>query len=406
MKTQNLKQKTSKGVKEKAPYLQETRNKESTECSKMGNRLHVSKHHDRRTTAMAYKNQRTESTVHKDADLVKHSTNLPSYLQCGGKSGNIHENTFDFGVLDWNLLENWKSNFNTKPSSISSNNPPQEIKSPNLQAFLHLTMKNDIPFFKLIVKNTNGFLIATVKKLPSLKDDSSLTYTFYSVHEIKKTIVGHMKISSSYRAEFSGLERDLFVVRESVMYGPDFGESELSAIIVKNTSKENYGGLGKSKSTVVVLPGDIHSVPKSGHPSSLIDRWKSGGVCDCGGWDIGCESRVLVNQSELTEISSQSTSDSLHLYYQGSRKEKCDFSLAWVENGVFSLEYNESMSLLQAFSICVAVVSSQNLTHIFQVNHFQDVSDFGKTLITRHRKVQSRTIVDNKMPPVSPIGRV
>ena len=92
--------------------------------------------------------------------------------------------------------------------------------------------------------------------------------------------------------------------------------------------------------------------------------------------------------------------------FQGSRKEKCDFNLASVENGVFSLEYNESMSLLQAFSICVAVVSSQNLTHIFQVNHFQDVSDFGKTLITRHRKVKSRTIVDNKMPPVSPIGRV
>lgn len=247
----------------------------------MGNRLHGSKHHEQKTTTMAHKNQRSETTIYKHTNLVKHSNNLPSYLQSGGKTGNIQEKTFDYGVLDWNLLENWKPNTNpnTKPS--------QESESPKLQASLHLTMKNDIPFFKLTIDNTNNnILSATVTNLPSGKDDSSLTYTFYSVHENNNKIVGFMKISSSYRAEFSGLERDLFVVRESVLYGPDFGESELAAVIVKNTSKENYGGLGSSKSVVVVLPGEVHGLPKSGHPSSLISRWKSGGTCDCGGTHI------------------------------------------------------------------------------------------------------------------------
>lgn len=404
MKTQSREHKTSQAVKEKAPSLQENRIKASTECSKMGNRLHVSKHHDRKTTTLAYKNQRSESKVYKDNHPVKHSSNLPGYLQCGGKNGNIQEKTFDYGVLDWNLLENYKSNTNpiTKPS-IS--NLSKESGSPNVQALLHLTMKNDIPFFKLMVDNTNNILTANVKKLPSGKDDTSLTYTFYSnsIHESKNKIVGEMKICSSYRAEFSGLERDLFVVRESVLY---FGQTELAAIIVKNTSKENYGGLGKSKSTVVVLPGDIHSLPKSGQPSSLINRWKSGGACDCGGWDIGCELQVLTNQSESIEIPNESTSDCLHLCYQGSRKNKHGFSLGVLEDGVYSLEYNASMSLLQAFSICVAVVSSQNVTHIFQVNHFQDVSDFNKPITTRHRKVKSQIAVNNKIPPVSPMGRV
>lgn len=77
-------------MKEKAPSLQENRIRESIECSKMGNRLHVSKHHERKTSAMAYKNQRSESIVHEVGDLVKHSSNLPSYLQCGGKTGNIN----------------------------------------------------------------------------------------------------------------------------------------------------------------------------------------------------------------------------------------------------------------------------------------------------------------------------
>ncbi|XP_023731687.1 uncharacterized protein LOC111879449 isoform X1 [Lactuca sativa] len=407
MKTQKREQKTSKGVKEKAPSLQENRNREPTECSKMGNRLHVSKHHERKTSAMAYKNQRSESIVHEVGDLVKHSSNLPSYLQCGGKTGNIQEKTFDFGVLDWNLLQNWKSNTNcnTKPS-ISINNPAQKSKSPNLQALLQLRMKNDIPFFKLMADSSNNTLVATVKKLPSGKDDSSLTYTFYSVHETKNKIVGHMKISSSYHAEFSGLERDLFVERESVLYDPDLGQSELAAIVVKNTSKEKYGGLGRSKSTVVVLPGDIHTLPKSGKPSSLINRWKSGGACDCGGWDIGCELKVLTNQSESTEIVNPSTSDHIDLCYQGMGNNNCAFSLASLENGVYSVEYNASISLLQVFSICVAVVSSQKLTHIFQVNHFQDVFDFSKSIITRHRNVKSQTIVHNKIPPVSPIGRL
>lgn len=58
-------------------------------------------------------------------------------------------------------------------------------------------------------------------------------------------------------------------------------------------------GCGKnedySNSMNIVIPAGIHGGPKTrdGLPSSLIDRWKSGGCCDCGGWDEGCPLTVF-----------------------------------------------------------------------------------------------------------------
>jgi len=91
---------------------------------------------------------------------------------------------------------------------------------------------------------------------------------------------------------------------------------ELAAIVVKDhlpsTSSDKVGGWGlkflnKSgvdqttlpsgscnrncgaslTSTSIIIPAGLHGGPRNRHsgPSSLIDRWKSGGCCDCGGWD-------------------------------------------------------------------------------------------------------------------------
>ena len=48
----------------------------------------------------------------------------------------------------------------------------------------------------------------------------------------------------------------------------------------------------------VVLPKGEHGIPKENTPlrcpySSLIERWHSGGSCECGGWDLGCGLKVL-----------------------------------------------------------------------------------------------------------------
>ncbi|KAI3772633.1 hypothetical protein L6452_03823 [Arctium lappa] len=315
----------------------------------------------------------------------------------------------------------------TSFAPVKENEMLQSIKyrSTNAQALLQLTMKNGIPFFKLVVESSSDILAAAVKKLPSGKDDSSLIYAFYSVHENKKknggwiyqgskeksfgfgyNVVGQMKICSSYHAEFSGSEKDLYVVRESVLYSSDSVQAEektldrmldgeVAAIIVKNPSDEICGDIGSSKSMVVILPDGAHSLPNGARPFPLINRWRSGGVCDCGGWDIGCQFHVLGQQNEI--VKTPAPSNRLDLCYQGGGKKKCNFSLVSLEDGLYSLEYDPSMSLLQAFSICVAVVSSQKLTHIFQVNYVPD------------EKVKSWEKIPGKYvskPPASPVGRV
>ncbi|GAU20632.1 hypothetical protein TSUD_230460 [Trifolium subterraneum] len=47
----------------------------------------------------------------------------------------------------------------------------------------------------------------------------------------------------------------------------------------------------------VVLPIGNHGLPsgESEGPSSLLDRWKHGGGCDCGGWDMACPLILLGN---------------------------------------------------------------------------------------------------------------
>jgi hypothetical protein len=42
---------------------------------------------------------------------------------------------------------------------------------------------------------------------------------------------------------------------------------------------------------VVVLPRGEHSMPSQS--TSLMERWRSGSSCDCGGWDLGCGLEVL-----------------------------------------------------------------------------------------------------------------
>ncbi|XP_076931276.1 uncharacterized protein LOC143596370 [Bidens hawaiensis] len=293
----------------------------------------------------------------------------------------------------------------------------------NVQALLQLTLKNGIPFFKLVVERSSDILAAAVKKLPSGKDDTNLVYAFYSVHEAKKksggwiyqsskdeshgfgyNIIGQMKISSSYHAEFSGPEKDLYVVRESVLYRTDetADDEELAAIIVKNPSDDTCRDIGSCKSAIAVLPEGVHSWPNGLSPYPLISRWRSGGACDCGGWDIGCQFRILSQQNEVNNNSS-----CLDLSFQVGKKKNCSFRLVSVEEGLYSLEYDPSMSMLQAFSICVAVVSSQKLTRIFQVNYVPESKELSENIqpLTSDKNVKIREGFVSK-PPASPVGRV
>ncbi|KAI3514095.1 hypothetical protein L1887_12413 [Cichorium endivia] len=229
------------------------------------------------------------------------------------------------------------------------------------QALFQTTVKNDRLLFTFAVEN-NDILAATLTSLTSTgkTDNGNSIYTFFTVHEVKRKNVGwlshgtknkdhgyvpnvtaQMKVTKTREFEFV-----LFSVNPSIQ-----PQEELEAIVVKfSRNQERFN-------TTVVLPGGTHGAPIKGEPSSLTDRWRSGGACDCGGWDEGCKLKTLTNRN---------TGGQFELFVQGEGGDKRPmFSLSPLKEGIFSVEYNSSLSDLQAFSICISVLecrkTSQNM---------------------------------------------
>lgn len=165
-------------------------------------------------------------------------------------------------------------------------------------------------------------------------------------------------------------------------------------------------------STTVILPGGHHGVPSKGEPSPLIKRWKAGGSCDCGGWDLGCQLRILAGSNHSTQrfnsIKSQSTPFKLFSQEEGERPM---FVLSPFEDGMFSIEFDSSLKLMQAFSIAIAVVHSR--TSVFLSSSMLGGKMSGETAASENSvaKIFNKAPVEvaakyASNPPLSPVGRV
>ncbi|XP_022753811.1 uncharacterized protein LOC111302136 [Durio zibethinus] len=172
---------------------------------------------------------------------------------------------------------------------------------------------------------------------------------------------------------------------------------------------------GQDISATVILPSGVHSLPNKGEPSSLIQRWKSGGTCDCGGWDLGCKLRILSNKSQFSQQSSSlkgsSISNQFELFFQGGVQDKHFFSLAPFKDGVCSVEFNSSLSLMQAFSICIAVWDSRKHCELLESVTLSEERTLGET--TLNDRISAPNPIEGEAParyvsypPLSPVGRV
>ncbi|PON80922.1 hypothetical protein TorRG33x02_232550 [Trema orientale] len=346
---------------------------------------------------------------------------------------------------------------------------------PTVQALLRVAIKNGLPLFTFAVDKESNILAATVKKSNAKKkDECSLVYTFFTIQDMKKkngswisqggkgkghdytsNVVAQMKVSDSRffnlstQNKFSMREFVLFSVdvRQSDKQGSDFQPNdELAAIVVKIPKKTNlisvkdgpenasqvhrchsnslddvccqsFFGSQDFVSTTVILPSAIHSLPSKGGPSSLIERWSSGGACDCGGWDVGCKLRILANQNQGHKILSVSKgcpiTDRLELLTQGGGQEKqLFFSLAPFKEGIYSVEFNSSLSKLQAFSICIAALDCRKLCeHLEPSNSCEEKTCTEPMLVENAGTSASSRVVEEvpryvSYPPLSPVGRV
>lgn len=287
-------------------------------------------------------------------------------------------------------------------------------KSSTKQALFQMAIKNGRPLFTFAVENNIDILAATVRSLTGKDDTNSWIYTFFTVHEVKKkkggwlshgtkgTNHGYLPNVTAQMTVTNRLISDC-ATREFVLSSANPGqtdnqileaqlEKELAAIVVqflkkKAEEEENQDCF----STTVILPGGHHSVPRKGEPSPLIERWQSGGVCDCGGWDVGCRLRTLTNTMQSV------SSGKFELFFQGEViSERPFFSLSPLQEGIYSVEYNSSLSLLHAFSICISVMECRKSS---------DHSEL-RTYIAKQVDDDECPVTYASLPPVSPVGRV
>ncbi|CAN8315270.1 unnamed protein product [Cochlearia groenlandica] len=336
-----------------------------------------------------------------------------------------------------------------------------------VQALFRVTSKNDQPLFTFAVDKEQSITAATVRKqIVPEKEENGHKYTFFTVQEVNKkngkwmnnsgkvqsqeytsNIIAQMRVSASKPLFPSGESSiDSLLTREFVLFAPDSQQQrtqELAAMVIKGTcqdQKQNKTTLGDVSATVV-LPSGTHSLPHKGGPSSLIQRYKSGGSCDCGGWDIGCNLRILADhQHNKLKDPSLSTSDAFKLYFQVNIKTLmnmffglimkliCDYysffrqgglhdnsnqqpflSLTPYREGVYAVEYNTSISLLQAFSICVAVNEGMHPLKTVVETDTLRVEIRNERLKTYSGNTEAEEPTARYLshhPPLSPVGRV
>ncbi|KAH9613095.1 hypothetical protein KSS87_001483 [Heliosperma pusillum] len=288
----------------------------------------------------------------------------------------------------------------------------EKCEALTVKALLHLTVKSGLPLFKFVVETNNEIFASTVKSLSSLnKDEINLMYTFYSVHKVRKKSSGWKNQKGKPCRYGYDVVGQMKVSKESVLYSVDVSKSdaasceivtdrEIAAIVVNSLKGE------KSAQTVVILPGGDHSQPHEGVASSLINRWRTGGLCDCGGWDEGCKLRIL---GDLEDCRGQLCSRSglmdirCDLYDQGESKESRPlFRLVPFRDGLYSVEFDPKMSSLQAFSICVAVISNNQPTISSNpCGAAKALFVSGEGPAVHHTHSHS-----HPHPPASPVGRV
>ncbi|XP_008796376.2 uncharacterized protein LOC103711850 [Phoenix dactylifera] len=147
-------------------------------------------------------------------------------------------------------------------------------------------------------------------------------------------------------------------------------DSSLEPSLSSESSEENHGRNGgePAKRLNVLVPAGFHGGPitRIGGPSSLIERWRSGGLCDCGGWDIGCPLTVLNNNNNnsihlnsLPLEEQREDCKSVNLFIEGTRHRKPVLKMVDMNDGRYFVYFQSSLLALQSFSIALSIIHSQ-----------------------------------------------
>ncbi|KAL4565517.1 hypothetical protein LXL04_029615 [Taraxacum kok-saghyz] len=317
---------------------------------------------------------------------------------------------------------------------------------------LKVENKNQMPYFEFSLNNSNDVLVAKTSKVGN---GCNWIYTFHTSqnrqkvnvrgHEFKdyknknkdptKT-VGQMRVSCYLCTELVNTGAfDNSMVTEFVLHDLEKKstkstneklvadlhldletETETAAIVVQSPSDMNIEKNEPARVSVVI-PSANHGLPggESRGPSPLLDRWRLGGGCECGGWDIGCPLVVLNNLNIHKE-------EPVKLFIKGTKEKTPALMMKKTEEGQYAVDFHEQLTSLQAFSICVAILHITETSTV--VDHVKDremlqcdslrvfVEDEVKHLIESVVEEDKRKQVKNEIPasflvnpPFSPMSR-
>ncbi|KAJ8506348.1 hypothetical protein OPV22_007234 [Ensete ventricosum] len=175
-----------------------------------------------------------------------------------------------------------------------------------------------------------------------------LTNGFPPNLELAAIVVGDHRYNSSKDAAFGGW--GLKFLEKVELNDADFSRG-LPSSSSKCCQEQSESERKKTAGNVTVLvPDGFHGGPVAefGGPSNLIDRWKTNGHCDCGGWDAGCPIKVLNNESNSSKILPQAEMGedckSFELFIEGCKHGEPAFQLL-----------NELQSSIPRHQICIQI---------------------------------------------------
>ncbi|XP_052876475.1 uncharacterized protein LOC108461984 isoform X2 [Gossypium arboreum] len=122
-----------------------------------------------------------------------------------------------------------------------------------------------------------------------------------------------------------------------------------------------------STSMDVLIPAGIHGGQRTrnGGPSSLIERWRSGGHCECGGWDLGCPLTVLKSGPSKGGSPATDMPEDCKLFdfsIQGPEHGSPTLRMTNVQDGLYLIHFQSALSALQSLAIAVAYIHTQSPT--------------------------------------------
>ncbi|XP_057421949.1 uncharacterized protein LOC130715837 [Lotus japonicus] len=202
--------------------------------------------------------------------------------------------------------------------------------------------------------------------------------------------------------------------------------SNLSASV--DQSRKSIHESKDQEQVKVVIPTGSHGLPnvEGRGPSSLLDRLRHGGGCDCGGWDMACPLILLGNPSIrfAEDQPLMKEYQPLELFVQGAKESSPTFRMTIVEEGHYAVDFHAQLSTLQAFSICIAILHGTSAFNSAGHKENQKLSQCSslKMLIEEEGELLFKSVTAEKKsecntpkriprsymlnPPFSPIARV